>query len=73
MSKGYNLPDNVSPNDPEAPWREKYLRRQIIDLDLVNAFADAVKAFLDDPCEYNRREMLYVLERAYALTRAWYD
>ena len=21
--KGYNLPDNVSPNDPEAPWNEE--------------------------------------------------
>lgn len=21
--KGYNLPDNVSPSDPEAPWNEK--------------------------------------------------
>lgn len=21
--KGYNLPDNVSPNDPDAPWREE--------------------------------------------------
>jgi hypothetical protein len=20
--KGYNLPDNVSPSDPEAPWNE---------------------------------------------------
>lgn len=22
--KGYNLPDNVSPNDPEAPWNQTY-------------------------------------------------
>jgi hypothetical protein len=21
--KGYNLPDNVSPSDPEAPWNEE--------------------------------------------------
>ena len=21
--KGYNLPDNVSPNDPDAPWNER--------------------------------------------------
>jgi len=21
--KGYNLPDNVSPNDPEAPWNKE--------------------------------------------------
>ena len=21
--KGYNLPDNVSPHDPEAPWNEE--------------------------------------------------
>jgi len=21
--KGYNLPDNVSPSDPEAPWDEE--------------------------------------------------
>jgi len=23
MSRGYNLPDNVSPNDPEAPWNKE--------------------------------------------------
>lgn len=22
MGKGYNLPDNISPNDPEAPWNQ---------------------------------------------------
>lgn len=22
MTKGYNLPDNVDPNDPEAPWNK---------------------------------------------------
>ena len=22
MSKGYNLPDNTGPNDPEAPWNK---------------------------------------------------
>lgn len=23
LMKGYNLPDNVSPSDPEAPWNEE--------------------------------------------------
>jgi hypothetical protein len=23
MTKGYNLPDNISPNNPDAPWNKK--------------------------------------------------
>jgi hypothetical protein len=30
--KGYNLPDNVSPSDPEAPWNEEELKPKAKDV-----------------------------------------
>ena len=29
--KGYNLPDNVSPSDPEAPWNKEEKEDQKVD------------------------------------------
>lgn len=30
MTKGWNLPDNVSPNDPEATWNKKEKERTFV-------------------------------------------
>ena len=29
MTKGWNLPDNVSPNDPDAPWNKEEQQEEI--------------------------------------------
>ncbi len=46
--KGYNLPDNVSPSDPEAPWNKEEQEPTCI----ICGSTEVVKSILDeDFCE----------------------